>query len=197
MKRRIMSLLLVLCMVLTVMRMLVVDSQAATANEFIEKAKSQLGNTGSAFGFGDTNWCAYFMWWCANEVGMVKDGLFPSKNGSSNVRGRAEWFAIKGRYTSLYTKEENNRGGTDKGGAGWVNNCIVDNNYQPKVGDLVCFRNTGARWQHMGVVYKVDSSNVYVYHGSWGAVVAIQPKELETRPFLGQGRNLELKYVGT
>ena len=80
MKKRILSLLIVFCMVLSLITYMPITTVNAsnTANELVSVAKGELGNgyskythyVGSIGGRYDYAWCAAFVSWCGNQAGV-------------------------------------------------------------------------------------------------------------------------------
>ena len=80
MKKRILSLLVVFCMVLSLVAYMPITTVNAsnTANELVSVAKGELGNgyskythyVGSIGGRYDYAWCAAFVSWCGNQAGV-------------------------------------------------------------------------------------------------------------------------------
>jgi len=105
---------------------------------------------GEWYGLNYNPWCAMFVSWCADQAG-IPTTVIP-KHASCDVG--MQWFISKGifEYSPYY------------GGS-----------YTPKRGDIIYFgyrMNTGEfDSNHVGIVYKVENSRVYVYEGNSSAKV--------------------------
>lgn len=120
-------------------------------NEFVNVAKKQIGirekgvnnviyNTwyyghvvNGAPGTSEYAWCVTFECWCANQVGIL-NSLIPKCN---NVGVLRNWYKARNQY---HLRE----------------------NYTPKAGDLVIFKNAS----HTGIVEKVVNGRVYTIEGN-------------------------------
>lgn len=125
-----------------------------TANEIIAVARSQKGGYGSddnkftrwhgkISGYGSGGyaypWCATFLMWCANQVGVYKKAI-PNNVGCSGMKG---WFSKRGEYHA------------------------VSSNYTPQKGDIVFFDTAGkGTYNHVEFVaetgYIVKSGKKYL-----------------------------------
>lgn len=120
-------------------------------DDIVAVAVSQLGNNGDKYndfmGVGrDTAWCAAFVCWCANEIGVLGNCIPRINSCSTNV----DWYENKG----------------------WAR----DKNYKPQPGDIVYFDwddvgyalpgEGGKAYEHTGIVEKFDGSTVYTIEGN-------------------------------
>ena len=78
-----------------------VGSSGTYATEFVNIAKSQIGNEGGEiywrwYGLGSrVEWCAIFVSWVADKCGYVQSGSFPKTAGTTVMY---EWFVDRGDY---------------------------------------------------------------------------------------------------
>lgn len=122
---------------------------SGSAEEIVRVALGEDGTHGGAkywnyvFGSGfidggATPWCACFVSWCANECGLIEQGVIPKY--ASCVLGE-QWF-----------KERNQWQGKD---------------YTPKAGDIIFFDwNLDGRTDHTGIVQYAEGSNVVTIEGN-------------------------------
>lgn len=122
---------------------------------------------GEWYGMNGQPWCAMFVSWCADQAG-IPTTVVP-KHASCDVG--MQWFINKGQfeYGSAY-------GGT----------------YEPKRGDIVYFGYQMASGDfdsnHVGIVYKVENSKIYVYEGNSSAKVQSVSYRLGITYILGFGQ---------
>lgn len=153
---------------------------ADKAADIIEVARTQLGymegslegtvqgsndctKYGEWYGLNYNPWCAMFVSWCANEA-EIPTTVIP-KHASCDVG--MNWFLNNGRWN--YSKAY---GGT----------------YTPVPSDIVYFGfkgSTGFDSTHVGIIYKVDSQNIYVLEGNSSAKVQTVSYALESAYILG------------
>lgn len=76
----------------------------------------------------NTEWCAIFVSWCANQAGISTDEI-PFE---ANVNAMKQWYTNKNRFAEPYV-------------------------YEPKPGDLIFFHN-GEEYRHVGIVWNVDKT---------------------------------------
>ena len=118
-------------------------------NQFVDTALSQVGykegknnnnKYGSYFGHNNVSWCAYFVDWCADQVGILKKSV--------------PYYPGCGSYVKWYQDRKQ-----------WL-----DGSLKPKKGYLILFKPTkkGATASHIGIVTDVDSSYVYTVEGNAG-----------------------------
>lgn len=134
MKKWLAVLLSVLLLATTIPLGAVSVSAATTADAIVETARSQIKHYGSDINkftdwfYGYTNgqaWCAIFVSWCANEVGVLKDAI-PKQANCQEMRN---WFNKRGEYHS------------------------VSSGYVPQKGDIVFFQtHTKGRANHVEFV---------------------------------------------
>lgn len=116
----------------------------AQANGYLPEFLSQVnaqpnGTRGSKYGL-NSNWCARFVWKCAEWAG-VSSNVIPHTDACSTM---VTWFKNQGRWHS-YT-------------------------YTPKAGDLIFYNWSSASGgaQHVGVVTGVSGKKVYTKEGNTG-----------------------------
>jgi len=118
-------------------------------NSFIDVALSQVGykegknndnKYGAYFGKNNVAWCALFVDWCADQVGILKKSIPYSAGCGTYVN----WYKERGLW--------------------------LDGSLKPKKGDLILFKPTskGATASHIGIVYNVDNNYVYTVEGNAG-----------------------------
>ena len=152
------------------------------AVDIIEVARTQLGymegsldgtvqgsndvtKYGEWYGMPGQPWCAMFISWCANEA-EIPTTVIP-KHASCDVG--MNWFINNGR---------------------WKYSTAYGGSYTPKVGDIVYFgikMSSGFDSTHVGIVYKVDSNNVYSLEGNSAAKVQTVSYKLSSPYVLGYG----------
>ena len=160
MRKRLLTLVLTLALVLGITPVLTSDADALTEDEQIEKLISIAGQQiGQSVSYA--NWCGKFVWWCAEQAGLTSDGIFPAKDVMASVYEAVKWYGanVPNSYVYFFSDSAID-GGT----------LMSPSEYQPQKGDIVILRdylNGGHRWSHMGIVYDVTNTAVKVYHGSW------------------------------
>ena len=80
------------------------NMEAGQPELMVSIAKSQIGNEGGEkywrwYGFTDSvDWCACFVSWCANEAGMIEDGMAPMfaevNEGIRWLREQDQWIDV-------------------------------------------------------------------------------------------------------
>lgn len=119
---------------------------------------------GEWYGMNYNAWCAMFVSWCADQA-EISTSVIP-KHASCDVG--MQWFLKRNQFTygSYY-------GGTDN----------------PKRGDIIYFglQTSSGTFDsnHVGIVYKVEGGNVYVYEGNSSAKVQSVTYKLGTSYILG------------
>ena len=111
----------------------------------VEVARSQLGQVGgepywSWYGFPSrVEWCAIFVSWVADQVGLISEGLFPKFAGCSIGE---DWFRS--------------------------NNLWQDGGYCPAPGEIIFYDWDGDAFpDHVGIVESCDGGTVYTIEGNW------------------------------
>ncbi len=123
----------------------------------ISIAKEQVGNSAEKYrkwyyGYNaqDVAWCAVFVSWCLAQAGIT---------------------GIKTDGAGCFAREYQDRGR-------WFESEYSDNSTTPQIGDIVTFVwNYAGRYNsqdkyysdHVGIVYAVDSNNIYTIEGNAGA----------------------------
>lgn len=112
--------------------------------QIVEVAKQQVGNVGGEpywrwYGFNSRiEWCAAFVSWCANEVGLIKEGKIPKFAG---VATGISWFKERGEWQ-------------EKG-------------YSPRPGDIIFFDwEVDEKANHVGIVEKVENGIIHTVEGN-------------------------------
>lgn len=120
---------------------------------------------GEWYGLPGQPWCAMFVSWCANEA-EIPTTVIP-KHASCDAG--MDWFINNGR---------------------WQYSAAHGGNYTPKEADIVYFGtkfSSGFDSTHVGIVYKVDSNNIYVLEGNSAAKVQTVSYKLTSPYVLGYG----------
>lgn len=109
-----------------------------------------------------SEWCAMFVSWCARQAGISTDVI----SNAANAKASDSIYCFK------------NLTYTDRSSA------------SPKIGDLIFFdyASSAEPWDHVGIVYKVDSSYVYTVEGNSGKAVQKNIYSLNTSSIKGYGR---------
>jgi len=89
------------------------------------------------------NWCAVFVWWCAEQCGFTETGLFPK---TSNVANLYYYLTRDRGFNSYKGKEITQLGGTG---------------YTAQPGDIFCFS-----LEHTGIVTGVGDGYIDVTQGN-------------------------------
>lgn len=132
-------------------------------------AKSQIGTEAGEkywrwYGFTESvDWCACFVSWCANEAGMLEEGMVPKFSGcSEGIR----WFMAEGR---------------------WID-AIDEPNIRPLPGMIVFFD-----WEqdgiadHVGIVEMCKHGVVYAIEGNTSNQVASRYYLQDSSQIMGYG----------
>lgn len=113
-------------------------------SDIVTIAKSQVGNIGGEtywkwYGFSSrVEWCACFVSWCANEAGLIEQGLVPK---FSYCPDGIKWFRENGRW--------------------------LDRRSMPQAGYIVFFDwNLDGTADHVGIVEKVEGNVIYTIEGN-------------------------------
>ena len=125
-------------------------------DKFIKTAKVEVGNGGRKYRqwfYGSEQygvaWCAVFVSWCLAQIGITD---------------------IKTDGAGCFAREYQSRGK-------WLESEFSDSSTTPKAGDIVTFTwNYAGRYynqdkyysDHVGIVYAVDSNNIYTIEGNAG-----------------------------
>lgn len=111
-------------------------------------------------------WCAMFVSYCANEVGLMNK-VIPKYQGV--VDGKTEYINA-GRY---YKK------------------VVSSVYYQPKVGDTIFFYNPAENQNHTGIVVAFDKENnkVYTIEGNSSNTVSLNELDINNDKIAGYGWN--------
>ena len=132
-------------------------------------AKSQLGTEDGEkywrwYGFTEpVDWCACFVSWCADEAGLIAEGLVPK---FAEVNEGIRWFQEQGRWIAT-TKEPD---------------------YKPSPGTLIFFD-----WEqdgvadHVGIVENCRRGRVYTVEGNSGNMVACRYYRQDNSEIIGYG----------
>lgn len=128
-------------------------------------AASQIGNEGGElywrwYGFSShVDWCAVFVSWCADQVGLLDDGSMPK---FAVCDDGIRWFIEKGR---------------------WFNRSI-----EPWPGMIIFFDwNDDGRSDHVGIVEKCENEMIYVIEGNSGDACRRQRYPLGSGEIAGYG----------
>lgn len=133
--------------------------------DIVEIATSQIGNVGgqpywSWYGFGGrVEWCACFVSWCANEVGLIEAGVVPK---FSYCPTGVQWFKDAGRWQ--------------------------ERGYEPQPGDIIFFDWGGdGVSDHVGIVESCDGMTVRTIEGNTGDSCARRSYTLNSLSIQGYG----------
>ncbi len=120
------------------------------ASDIVGVASTQVGygegsdgytKYGDWYGLPNSDWCAMFVSWCANQAGVSTDVFPPFALCSAG----ADWFISEGRFHYA-------------------------GSYAPQAGDLIFYSSYGDIY-HVGLVTGSDSSNVYSIEGNYNEAV--------------------------
>lgn len=143
------------------------------AQKLINAAEKYIGKTGKSLGF-TVDWCSLFVQKCANDAGLVKNGLFPKATATSyDVKKKkyygigyasamADWFTQndKGKYYYFTLLDKSMDKNTIKKSR---------SSFVPQPGDLILFDFDGRNdIDHIGIVTKNDGSKVRYIDGNSG-----------------------------
>ena len=177
MKRKIASLSLCLVLVLGAVFQSAVCAYAATnpftktgnmAQDMVNAALAQQNKKVADFsGMPKDNWCAYFICWCANASGASAAGILPTKYSDCSTTGKVAYWAAKHKgMVYVFTADGKLKMQQNAPSGNW--SYVSQSSVTPKVGDIALFHWKGASgtWNHVGIVYKVDSSKIYYVDGN-------------------------------
>ena len=177
MKRKIASLTLCLVLVMSVVCQSAICAYAATnpftktgnmTQDMVNAALAQQNKKVADFsGMPKDNWCAYFICWCANASGAAASGALPTKYSDSSTTGKvAYWVAKHKGMVYVFTADGRSKMQQNAPNGNW--SYVSRSSVTPKVGDIALFHWKGASgtWNHVGIVYKVDSSKIYYVDGN-------------------------------
>jgi len=120
------------------------------ASDIVGVAETQVGYSegydgytkyGDWYGLPNSDWCAMFVSWCANQAG-VDNSVFPS---FALCSAGCDWFIQQGRFH-------------------------YSGSYTPQAGDLIFYSSYGDIY-HVGLVTGSDGSNVYSIEGNYNEQV--------------------------
>ncbi len=124
---------LVLCVILFICNIVCVTANKKTheqiANEIVEIARAEVGYYGNGsnkfnewyYGVpSNAAWCAVFLGWCADQVGLLNTAI-PKRATCASMM---DWYKAKGEYHA------------------------VDSDYEPQKGDIVFFDTDGTGISH-------------------------------------------------
>ena len=121
------------------------------ASDIVGVAQTQVGYSegynsytkyGDWYGLPNSDWCAMFVSWCANQAG-VDNSVFPS---FALCSAGCDWFIKQGRFH-------------------------YSGGYTPQAGDLIFYASYGSIY-HVGLVTGSDGSNVYSIEGNYSDQVS-------------------------
>jgi Copper amine oxidase N-terminal domain. len=189
MKKRILSLALATCMVISSIFLFTPQAQATSADSILKDVNTFNGKDYTYFNnnypgkpggtWSSGGWCSYFVGLCAQLAGLNDGITFPATTSGSTI-ATAEWFAQNATYYNVLTS------GDQKGYGYFSPNSYnaIDGMPQggPRPGDIAFFaqrQSNGTREGnvngHMGIVqsYNSGTGNITIYHGSWSSKVAL------------------------
>ena len=117
----------------------------ATAKKFVDEAYAEEGDNltimGKWYGLNGQPWCAMFISYCFNEVGLVNLVAAQSKKGFASCNSGWQWF-VKNKQS------------------------VAIGQAQP--GDIVFFNfdNDPHTTEHVGIVYQNDGKNLICFEGN-------------------------------
>ncbi len=138
-------------------------------------AKSQIGTEGGEkywrwYGFTEpVDWCACFVSWCADEAGLIAEGIVPK---FSEVNEGIRWFQEQG---------------------GWID-VTEEHDFRPSPGTLIFFD-----WEqdgvadHVGIVESCKKEMVYTLEGNSEDKVLHRNYLHNNRKILGYGNSHEIE----
>ena len=144
MRKRILSLILAILMLLSLGAPALADAPRSQRESFMSMAESQLGyrerfqngtKYGTWYGLPDQPWCAMFVTWCARLSG-VPASVIPSFAGCTTGMN---WFKQRGLWRT--------------------------GDYTPQAGDLL-FLGSGGSAEHVAIVESADADTVYTIEGN-------------------------------
>ena len=165
MKKSVISLITVICMMVCFIPSCNIAYAAGTADDIVSIAKGQLGYTETGnnivkywndLGYSSmqgSSWCAAFVVWCARKAGIGADVIPTAFSSYAATNSMRNFYLNKGTY--YY------RGSTT-----------------PRKGDIIIF-NHG----HTGLVTGADSNKVYTIEGNVSNSVSSQPDTVATRSY--------------
>ena len=134
-----------------------------------EKNKDGKEGSGNYTKYGDwynsdgKKWCAMFVSWCANEIGLSTDVMLKF---AAVDEGR-QWYKDEERYF------------------------LRDSEYEPKEGDTIFFKNQKSGQNHVGLVTAYDAENktVYTVEGNTSDMVGLKQYKMSDTYITGFGSN--------
>ena len=154
MLKRIVSLIITLCLLLSMFSTPLITANATIAEDIVSIARSQLGsyksdiNKFTTWYYGketSAQWCAIFVSWCANQAGVLGEAI-PK---SARCADMLSWFSKRGEYHS------------------------VSSGYTPQKGDIVFFDTDGSGVTHhvefvsqSGYIQESGKTKVYCIGGN-------------------------------
>ncbi len=127
--KKVLSVILAIVMMISVLPMASITVSASDADDIVSIARGQIGSYGSdsnkftSWYYGKTTsqpWCAVFVSWCANQIGVLGDAI-PKRASCASM---LEWFQNRGEYYS------------------------VSSSYVPQKGDIIFFDTDGSGVTH-------------------------------------------------
>ena len=141
------------------------NSEVDSNNALVAIAQSQIGNEGGEaywrwYGFeSHIDWCAIFVSWCADQVGMLEDEILPKYAVCDDG---IRWFIKKGK---------------------WYNRKI-----EPKAGMIIFFDwDDDGVSEHTGIVEKCENGIVYTIEGNSQDVCRKKWYAVGDRTIMGYG----------
>ena len=138
------------------------------AQDMVNAALAQQNKKVADFsGMPKDNWCAYFICWCANASGASAAGILPTKYSDCSTTGKVAYWAAKHKgMVYVFTADGKSKMQQNAPSGNW--SYVSQSSVTPKVGDIALFHWKGASgtWNHVGIVYKVDSSKIYYVDGN-------------------------------
>lgn len=144
---------------------------SGTGEQIVDVALGELETVGGEkyrqwyTGYADGEpWCATFISWCAEQCGLIEQGIIPKFQGCN---WGVSWFQEKGlfRYTSYYDGED----------------------YIPKTGDIIFFswEHNKSNSGHVGIVQYVEGDCVITVEGNTSNSVLARSYPLSSANILG------------
>lgn len=147
------------------------SSSGGSGSQIVEVALAEVGTVGGAkyrqwyIGYADGQpWCASFVSWCAEQVGLIDAGIIPkfqSCTAGVNIFKNMGIFV----YSSQYGGES----------------------YTPKAGDIIFYTGNFVRYQstHVGIVQYTENGQVFAIEGNASDAVRVCSYRLTDQFILG------------
>ena len=132
---------------------LINQSQSTTRQKIVEVAVAQLGNGRTKYcewWGADDAWCAMFVCWCANEVGVLNTCIPRSASCTTQVTQWQSWGKWKGA------------------------------SYIPRPGDIIYYDWYGNGPEHVGIVETINGTTITVIEGNYSDTDKVARRTITT-----------------